>query len=177
MDAALKLKLVLSVGLFVAVALCFVATNKTKSYFGLSAVTLGVDPGYGAEDFRKIFANTTPTVRSRFVAPILFPIDFLLLACLGGCLALASSALGEPARVPPAIIPLLVVVPVLYVACDLAENCLFAWLMLLPNAQAIPDGVVGFARVATIGKLYFAGLGIAQTLLLAVAAVFYWLRP
>ena len=177
MDAALKLKLVLSVSLFVVVALCFVATSKTKSYFGLSTVTLGVDPGYSAEDFRAIVACNAATVRARFVVPILFPIDLLLLVCLGGWLAMTSLALGEPARVPISIIPLLVVVPVLYVACDLAENCLFAWLLLLPNAQAIPDGVVGVARVATIGKLYFAGLGIAQTVLLAVATFFYWLRP
>ena len=181
MDSALKLKIVLTVGLFVATALCILLTIAAKEKFRLGDVNFGRKATYVAADITPLMRGNSPTKidprAARFIAPILFPIDLLLLACLGGFGAMTSLLLGEPARVPAPWIPLLVVVPVVYMACDLAENCLLTRVLLLPSADAVTDTMVDVVRAATKAKFLFLYAGTVQLAGLSAFAVYFHYRP
>jgi hypothetical protein len=121
-------------------------------------------------------ANTpamTDARAARFVAPILFPLDLLLLVCLGGFTAMASLLLSEPARFPAQLSSLLVLLPIIYVAADLAENCLYAHMLLQPSASAVTEGMVAIARCFTAVKLVAGATALLQAALLLLAWLYF----
>jgi len=70
-----------------------------------------------------------------------------------------------------------VVVPVVYMACDLAENCLLTRVLLLPSADAVTDTMVDVARAATKAKFLFLYAGTVQLAGLSAFAVYFHYRP
>jgi hypothetical protein len=101
--------------------------------------------------------------------PLLFPIDLLLLVSLGAFTAMASLLLGAPARFSENLMPLLVILPVVYMACDLAENCLLTRIFLL-SQSAVSQGMVNAALLATRLKLFIGGAAILQVIVLGAVA-------
>jgi hypothetical protein len=142
----------------------------------LKKVNFGAWPTYTAAGLGKLMGgNTKDTVdahAAHFVSPILFPIDLFLLVSFAGFTAMVSLILSGPAQFPAQWIMLLPVIPLVYLACDLTENCLFARMLMLPSATAITDGMVWVARVATALKLLFGGLALVQVLWLGLRVYF-----
>lgn len=158
MDSALKLKGILVLALLIGVGIFGGATSLAKQYYQLRDANFGIDLSYNAESIRCLIrSGDTKKTAAHFVAPILFPIDPLLLVCLGGFLALLSTMAGDAARLPSHWTAVLLVLPVFYMASDLAENTYFTHMLLSP-AEAVTDEMVGVAKAISALKLGSAGL-------------------
>jgi hypothetical protein len=134
---------------------------------GTRVFKLGMDTIYTAASLRDMVKADTTRAR-RAVFPVLFPIDLLFLICLGTFLALSSLALAAPAHVPAGWRWGLVLAPAIYALSDLAENLLFA--RMLMDADAINKTLVDVTHVVTQVKLAFCALGGLQVLLLLILA-------
>ncbi len=75
----------------------------------------------------------------KYVFPILFPLDLVVMLALAGAMGAASS--HWLAQIYPSAAWLGLVVPAVYLLSDLIEDCLLAWLLLRGDPKA--RGTVG----------------------------------
>jgi hypothetical protein len=105
---------------------------------------------------------------TRYAFPILFPLDLIEMILIAGACAIASVVWGHYLGVPPSWLWLVLLLPCLYLAADLAEDTLLAFLLTTP--EAIPDRLVSVVRGLTSTKLYAVKLAMGQAGLIAIAA-------
>jgi hypothetical protein len=110
-----------------------------------------------------------PHAARHYAFPILFPLDLIFMLFLGGFLGLGSVLSANTIDWLKRFTWLLAIVPAVYVVADFAEDVLLARLLL--HAQAINDGSVRIAWMATEMKLLAGGIAIAQTIVVSGLAV------
>ena len=106
-----------------------------------------------------------------YVMPVLFPLDLMFMFALGAFLACGSITCAQSITLLRNWAWLFAILPGLYVAADLLEDCLLARLLLAP--ANITDGAVAFAKTVTAVKIKTAGIAITQTVLVAAASLFW----
>jgi hypothetical protein len=177
MNFVLGLKIMLTAVFFAGAVFAGYASSAAKRRFKLQNANFGAWPSYKAADIRKIMAaNGKATVDVRaahFVCPILFPIDLLLLTCAGAFLGMLSLLLAEPAGLSTPSAYMLLILPILYIACDLTENCLLARMLLLPDKQAVTEWMVASVCDVTRSKLLMFAAAVLQIIVLLGFWV-YW---
>jgi hypothetical protein len=134
-------------------------------HYGTNELKLGMDTSYTAEKLIGL-VRADPRRAARAVVPVLFPLDLLLLLCLGTFLTLCAVALAASAEVPPAWRWVLLVAPIAYAASDFTENVLLARMLL--DVDAITDGLVDLTHRVTQLKLACFLLGTLQIFLLLI---------
>jgi hypothetical protein len=100
-----------------------------------------------------------------FIFPVLFPLDLMLLFCIGATLALFSIGLGA-APGDAAGIGLLLILPAAYMLADLSENVVLA-IMLSSRPGSVTNGPVTLVQSLTALKLLFGFAATLQVLVLA----------
>jgi hypothetical protein len=135
-----------------------------------NAIKFGSNLSYSVAQVQDLI-RTYPAEAAKYVYPGLFPLDLLLLACLGATIALFSIGLGTTPD-QTAGLWMLLVLPVAYMLADLTENFLLAWL-LTSKPEAIHNGQVTLTQSVTLLKLLFWLGGTLQVLWLLWT---YW-RP
>ena len=126
-----------------------------------SAINFGSNLTYSVAQVQDLI-RTYPAEAARYVYPGLFPLDLMLLTCLGATIALFSIGLGATADAPAGLWMLLIL-PVAYMLADLSENFLLAWL-LTSQPDAIHNGQVTLTQSMTLLKLLFWLGGTLQVL-------------
>src|SRR5262245_29828903 len=116
------------------------------------------------------FARFRSETAAKYVSPVLFPLDVIMMVFLAAFLAVGSVTLASYVPWAANLTWLLVTAPILYLAFDLAEDTLLAW--LLKNPDAVSPGPVWLLKFLTFWKL--ASLYVAYGLLavVAIAALF-----
>ncbi|MCC8974453.1 hypothetical protein H8B01_29325 [Bradyrhizobium sp. Cham227] len=107
-------------------------------------------------------------LRMKYVFPILFPLDLIVMLALAGAMGAASS--HWLSRIYPSAAWLGLVVPAVYLLSDLIEDCLLAWLLLHGDPHAAARSVSILKAITTI-KL----VGIFASITLTLAAFVGWL--
>ncbi|MCP1847929.1 MULTISPECIES: hypothetical protein [Bradyrhizobium] len=107
-------------------------------------------------------------LRMKYVFPILFPLDLIVMLALAGAMGAASS--HWLSRIYPSAAWLGLVVPAVYLLSDLIEDCLLAWLLLHGDPHAAARSVSILKAITTI-KL----VGIFASIALTLAAFVGWL--
>jgi len=102
---------------------------------------------------------------ARFIFPVLFPLDLMLLFCIGATIALFSIGLGATPGNTTGI-GLLLLLPAAYMVADLSENVVLA-IMLSSKPGSVTNGPVTLAESFTALKLLFCFAGSVQVLVLA----------
>ena len=101
-------------------------------------------------------------LRMRYVFPILFPLDLVVMLALAGAMGAASS--HWLTQIYPSAAWLGLVVPAVYLLSDLIEDCLLAWLLLHGDPLAAARSVSVLKAITTI-KLVSVSASIALTLI------------
>jgi hypothetical protein len=116
------------------------------------------------------FARFRSETAAKYVSPVLFPLDVIMMVFLAAFLAVGSVTLAPYVPWAANRTWLLVTVPILYLVFDLAEDSLLAW--LLKNPDAISPGPVWLLKFLTLSKFasLFAGYGLLVAV--AIAALF-----
>jgi hypothetical protein len=155
----------------------------------LGAVTIGlffiinsVADGYGTDVGRRFLERGADyTVKSlqdwgnsdanarHYAMPVLFPLDLMFMFALGAFLACGSITCAQSITLVRNVAWLFAILPGLYVAADLLEDCLLARLLLAP--ANITDGAVALAKTVTAVKIKLAGIAITQTVAVAAASL------
>lgn len=107
-------------------------------------------------------------LRVKYVFPILFPLDLVVMLALAGAMGAASSHWLN--RIYPSAAWLGLVVPAVYLLSDLIEDCLLAWLLLRGDPLAAARSVSILKAITTI-KL----VSILASIALTLAALVGWL--
>ncbi|KRP85272.1 hypothetical protein AOQ73_39465 [Bradyrhizobium pachyrhizi] len=107
-------------------------------------------------------------LRMKYVFPILFPLDLIVMLALAGAMGAASSHCLS--RIYPSAAWLGLVVPAVYLLSDLIEDCLLVWLLLHGDPHAAARSVSILKAITTI-KL----VGIFASIALTLAAFVGWL--
>jgi hypothetical protein len=113
-------------------------------------------------------------VAAKYVFPVLFPLDLIMMAFLAAFLAAGSVTFAAYVPWVPNRIGLLIALPILYFVVDLAEDTLLAW--LLRNPEAVQPDRVGFLKFLTVAKFVSLTAAYVQCALLAVLALYAWIR-
>lgn len=123
-------------------------------------------------DYTKVqladWVKAEPRYAARYVMPTLFPLDLLFMAFLAAFLASASMTSAQSVGALTPIAWLFVLIPVVYLAIDLAEDVVLA--SLLTHPESIADASVGVAHVLTRLKIWSVTAAFGQTALLVVGA-------
>ncbi|MGY4474732.1 hypothetical protein [Bradyrhizobium sp. USDA 3364] len=101
-------------------------------------------------------------LRMKYVFPILFPLDLVVMLVLAGAMGAASSHWLN--QIYPSAAWLGLVVPAVYLLSDLIEDCLLGWLLLRGDPLAAARSVSILKAITTI-KLVSISASIALTLL------------
>ncbi|MHC2331065.1 hypothetical protein [Bradyrhizobium sp. USDA 4454] len=109
-------------------------------------------------------------LRIKYVFPILFPLDLIVMLALAGSMGAASSHWLN--QIHPSAAWLGLVVPAVYLLSDLIEDCLLAWLLLHGNPHAAARSVSVLKAITTI-KLVSVTASIALTLIAFVGWLFH----
>lgn len=104
---------------------------------------------YAVSDLENLAKNEKATA-AKYVAPVLFPLDLFVMILLGGSMALASLFWARGLGLPPAWLWIALLLPVAYVAVDLAEDSLLAVALTHPDTIA---GLSGLLRTLTTIKM------------------------
>ena len=104
----------------------------------------------------------TSDLRMRYVCPILFPLDLIVMLALAGAMGAASS--HWLAQIYPSAAWLGLLVPAVYLLSDLIEDCLLAWLLVRGDPEAAARSVSTLKAITTI-KLVSISAAVALTLL------------
>jgi hypothetical protein len=118
---------------------------------------------YDAETLRDL---ASADIRKAYVVPLLFPFDLVVMLALAGSMGVAIwywLGLASPAWTILAFIPLI------YLAVDLAEDGLLAWMLQPDNAW--PDAMIGVLKMLTAIKFVSFGGSVIATM----AALALWL--
>ena len=160
----------------------------------LGAVTIGlffiinsVADGYGADVGKRFLERGADyTVKSlqdwvnsdanassahHYAMPVLFPLDLMFMFALGAFLACGSITCAQSITLLRNVTWLFAILPGLYVATDLLEDCLLARLLLAP--ANITDGAVALAKTVTAVKIKLAGIAITQAVAVAAASLVF----
>ncbi|QOZ37592.1 hypothetical protein XH92_03105 [Bradyrhizobium sp. CCBAU 53421] len=108
-------------------------------------------------------------LRMKYVFPILFPFDLIVMLALAGAMGAASSYWLN--QTYPAAAWLGLVVPAVYLLGDLIEDCLLAWLLLRGDPHAAARSISMLKAITTI-KLVSVCASIALTLVAFAAWLF-----
>jgi hypothetical protein len=119
---------------------------------------------YDAQAFREV----RPEMAEKYVRPILFPLDLIMMACWAAALALGSVALGASVPSLAGKSGLLIALPTLYFISDLVEDILLARFLTTP-AMVTEDGV-RLLKVFTRTKMASLAAAHVQLVILAVLA-------
>jgi hypothetical protein len=104
-------------------------------------------------------------LRMKYVFPILFPLDLVIMLALAGAMGAAASYWLNQLHPPAAWLGL--VIPAVYLLSDLIEDCLLAWLLLRGDPHAAARSVSILKAITTI-KLVSIFASIALTLIALV---------
>lgn len=152
----------------VTIALSF-AVGFVASHYGGQVSARFLERGaYTLADF-KGFVTDHPDQARGYAFPVLFPCDLLFMVFLAGFLGLASVTSAESIDWLRKASWIFAIAPALYLASDLVEDALLAWLLLHP--QSIDEGSVSHARAATVFKLGFSAIAIGHTIVLSAIAI------
>src|SRR4051812_39951637 len=123
---------------------------------------------YTVAQLRELSAN--PGAARRYVVPVLIPLDLFVMILLGGSMAVASLVWVRSTGVPAEAFWIVLLLPIGYVAVDLAEDSFLA--VMLSDPGNISDAAVTILKGLTVGKLVFVTAAFVQTLVLAVIAAY-----
>jgi hypothetical protein len=112
--------------------------------------------------------SQTPDIAFRYAMPVLFPLDLFVMILIGGACAIASLVWVRYLGAPWDWAWLVLLVPIFYVAVDLAEDSMLA--LMLTKSVGIDQTVVGFTKALTVMKLASVGAAGFQTVALGLAA-------
>jgi hypothetical protein len=129
---------------------------------------LETDLTYDARSLRNWVENNPASARG-YVIPVLFPLDFLFILCLGGFLGIGAIVAANTLHWSPNITWLLAFLPTAFVACDLAEDILIS--RLLSSPSLITDHSVTLAKTFTRAKFLTCTLSIIQTATVSAVGV------
>lgn len=118
---------------------------------------------YTAEQLGEL---VTSDLRMKYVFPILFPLDLIVMLALAGAMGAASS--HWLAQTYPSAAWLGLLVPAVYLLSDLIEDCLLAWLLLRGDPKAAARSVSTLKAITTI-KLGSISAAIVVTVLSLLA--------
>ena len=117
------------------------------------------------------FVQKDEAAARRYAFPVLFPYDLLCMMLLGAFLALASVTWSAQVPWLAHLAWLFVLAPALYLAVDLAEDSLLAY--LLTHGEAIGPALVGPLQLLTKLKIVSFVAGVGQTAVLGLLALIY----
>jgi hypothetical protein len=150
------------------IALFFLIPLVTKFYGPQVADRfLERDFRYTENDFRT-WATANRRQAVGYAVPVLFPLDLIFMGCLGGFLAIASSALLNHGGASRWWVAASLFFPVAYVVIDFVEDVLLAWMLLAPKWI---ETLIGAAKAMTIMKFGTCFLAIAQTVVIAAVVL------
>jgi hypothetical protein len=116
-----------------------------------------------------------PEVARQYSFPILFPLDIAFLLVAGGAMLLASFYFARVVGLSPALVGVVLALPLTYVAFDLLEDGMLA--MMLNGAIGIAKGSVLVLSSLTVVKMAsFFGSAVA-TVVLTVWGLYTLARP
>ena len=101
-------------------------------------------------------------VRLKYVCPILFPLDLIVMLALAGSMGAASAHWIK--QLYPSLEWLGLLLPAVYLLSDLIEDCLLAWLLLRGDPKEAARTVSMLKAITTI-KFVSISAAIALTLL------------
>ena len=110
----------------------------------------------------QLSALVTSDLRFKYVCPILFPLDLIVMLALAGAMGAASSHWIKQLYPSEAWLGLLV--PGVYLVSDLIEDCLLAWLLLRGEPNEAARTVPMLKAITTIKFVSFSA-AIALTLI------------
>ncbi|MCC8941730.1 hypothetical protein H8A99_36220 [Bradyrhizobium sp. Arg68] len=116
----------------------------------------------------------TSDLRMKYVFPILFPLDLIVMLALAGAMGAASS--HWISQIYPSFAWLGLLVPAVYLLSDLIEDCLLAWLLLRGDPNEAARSVPKLKAITTI-KLVSISAAIALTLISLVGWLFRHALP
>ena len=108
----------------------------------------------------------TSDLRMKYVFPILFPLDLIVMLALAGAMGAASS--HWLAQTYPSAAWLGLLVPAVYLLSDLIEDCLLGWLLLHGDPKAAARSVSTLKAITTI-KLGSISAAVVVTVLSLLA--------
>jgi hypothetical protein len=114
------------------------------------------------------FAQFRSEEAAKYVFPILFPLDFIMMAFMTAFLVVGCVTFGS--YVPGALerVWLLIALPILYFLFDVAEDALLAW--FLKNPSTVSFDRVNYLKLLTAGKLITLMAAHLELVVLAFAA-------
>ena len=158
-----------AIGLGVATAGIYIVTRIIAARLGgfVAARTLEHPATYQAYTTADLaqFVAAWPHAARAYVVPVLFPLDLLFMILLGATLTVAAVGFSEGTAFAPAA-RFFMILPLVYLAADLAEDTMLARLLLAPSA--ITNDAVSGAKALTTLKLGALVASTGQVLLLAV---------
>jgi len=106
-----------------------------------------------------------PTKARGYIFPVLFPFDVMFLICLGGFLGLGSVIAAHTLKWPPYADWLLVLAPMLFMACDFAEDVMLSRFLISPTL--VTEEAVAVAKAATNAKIATCSIAIFQAMVVS----------
>jgi hypothetical protein len=123
---------------------------------------------HGTQYEKDAFRDMNRETAQKYVSPILFPLDLIMMACWAAALALGSVALGTYVPSIAGKVGLLIALPVVYFVADLVEDSLIAW--FLTNPAAATDARVTVLKALTNIKKASLALAHVQVGILVIWA-------
>jgi hypothetical protein len=117
----------------------------------------GWDMSRNAEQLAQLAAK--PKAAARYVVPILFPLDLLVLASLAAFMMTGSLYFAADVGIPGRWAWLVLVVPLVYMAADLSENVLLSIIL----SKGVSEPTVAIAQAMTRLKWVTVTLAGVQT--------------
>jgi hypothetical protein len=131
---------------------------------------------YTTENLKTLAANRT--MASKYVFPVLVPLDLLVMILLAASMALGSAFWARSMGLPPEAIWIVLLLPAAYVAADLIEDSMLV--VMLTYQETINDAFVGWMKVFTVikmGSVLGAGAQTLGFLILALGkCAWAWVR-
>src|SRR2546428_12170497 len=123
----------LTIVLCIATAVVYGATQLVSKRYGdkVRARFLERNPTYTAESL-STWVQSNPQAAAGYAFPVLFPLDLLFMAFLAAFLTVASFGLAGTVDRLAGVAWLFVLLPILYLAVDLAEDTMLRRFLLSP---------------------------------------------
>jgi hypothetical protein len=158
---------------FVAAIILTLLIGRIERHYGTGQPT-GTNVSANATALARLM--TMPKAAAHYVVPILFPLDLLLLASVAAFMMTGSIHFAADVGISERWLWLLLVIPAVYLAADLGENAVLAY--ILTAQKAMSDPAVAIAQAITRLKWATVSLGALQTFSLMVVSlarsVFGW---
>jgi len=165
MDRGTWISIVLALSVLVAFGTFWLVGNYAEGRFDGSSFAPRFPEKtlfYSVDEFRRLADSD---VRKVYVVPVLFPLDLIVMLAL----SMGAAIWYWLSQVSPAWVVLAVLVPLIYLLSDLAEDCLLAW--LLQPEQARPATMIGVLKALTAIKL----VSVVASTALTLGAFILWL--